>query len=185
MTTEQPVVTGTDTKQAKPGAALAARPPVVLRTIALLEGAKGALAFAAGCGVLSLRHTDLHEAVDAFLVRHGIDPETHYRRLFIESVARATHQHTAQIVALAFAYAAIRLAEGYGLWRAKHWAEWFAVISAGLYLPLELNHFAHRPSLFTAGVILLNVVLMIYLGRLLVQQRKARDQAEEAIHTGT
>ena len=117
------------------------RPPLALRTIALFEAAKGVLAFAAGCGLVSLRHTDLHAATDAFLLRHGIDPETHYRRLFIESVARATHQHVAQIAGLAVAYAVIRLVEGYGLWQGKHWAEWFAVISAGLYLPLELNHF--------------------------------------------
>ena len=150
------------------------RPPLVLRTIALLEAAKGALAFAAGCGLISLRHTDLHAAVDAFLLRHGINPETHYRKLFIESVARATHQHEAQIVAVAFAYALIRFAEAYGLWRERHWAEWFAVISAGLYLPLELNHLLRRPTELTILVTLLNIVIFIYLGRLLMQQRALR-----------
>ena len=181
MTIEPPAETGNHDGKAKSGVAAAGRAPVALRTIALFEAAKGALAFAAGCGLLSLRHTDLHEAVDAFLVRHGIDPETHFRRLFIESVARATHQHTGQIVALAFVYAAIRLAEGYGLWRARHWAEWFAVISAGLYLPLELNHMFHRPSLFTGGVLLLNLALIIYLGKLLLQQRKRRHWAAAAM----
>jgi uncharacterized membrane protein (DUF2068 family) len=44
------------------------------------------------------------------------------------------------------AYAAIRLAEGYGLWLGKHWAEWLAVISAGLYLPFEISHFNRHPS---------------------------------------
>jgi uncharacterized membrane protein (DUF2068 family) len=150
------------------------KPPVALRSIALFEAAKGALAFAAGCGLISLRHTDLHSAVDAFLLRHGIDPETHYRRLFIESVARATHQHEAQIAAVAFVYVLIRFAEAYGLWRERHWAEWFAVISAGLYLPLELVHFALRPRAFTAGIILLNIVLIYYLGKLLARQRAQR-----------
>jgi uncharacterized membrane protein (DUF2068 family) len=150
------------------------KPPLALRTIALFEAAKGALAFAAGCGLLSFRHTDLHAVADAFLLQHRIDPETHYRRLFIESVARATHQHAGQIAALAFAYALIRIVEGYGLWQGKHWAEWFAVISAGLYLPLELSHFARHPRLLTAGVILLNVAIMVYLGKLLIQQRARR-----------
>jgi len=62
------------------------RLPLALRSIAIFEAAKGALALAAGCGLLSLRHTDLHAVADAFLLHHGIDPETHYRRLFIESV---------------------------------------------------------------------------------------------------
>lgn len=150
------------------------RLPVGLRTIALFEGVKGVLALAAVCGLLSLRHTDLHAVTDAFLLRHGVDPERHYTRLFIESVARATHYHWSQIAALGFAYALIRLAEGYGLWWGKHWAEWFAVISAGLYLPWEFNHFARHPRLFTAGVILFNLALIYYLGRLLARQRAQR-----------
>ena len=145
-----------------------------LRAIALFEGAKGVLAFGAACGLLSLRHTDLHAAADAFLLRHGIDPERHYMRLFIESVARATNHHAGQIAALGFAYALIRFVEGSGLWWGKHWAEWFAVLSAGVYLPWELNTFARHPRPFTAGVILFNLALIFYLGKLLARQRATR-----------
>ena len=150
---------------------------MVLRTIALMEAAKGGLALAAAAGVLSLRHTDLHAATDAFLLRHGINPERHYTRLAIESVAQATNHHPREIAAFAVAYGLIRLAEAYGLWRAKRWAEWFAVVSAGIYLPLELQHFAHRPGLINAGIILFNIALMIYLGKLLLEQRARRDAA--------
>jgi uncharacterized membrane protein (DUF2068 family) len=150
------------------------RLPLGLRTIALFEAAKGLLALAAVCGVLSLRHTDLHAVTDAFLLRHGVNPERHYTRLFIETVARVTNHHAGQLAAVGIAYAVIRIAEGYGLWRGKHWAEWFAVISAGLYLPLELVHFARRPRPFTAGIILLNIVLIYYLGKLLARQRAER-----------
>ncbi len=146
------------------------RLPAGLRAIALFEGAKGLLAFTAACGLLSLRHTDLHAATDAFLLRHGIDPERHYMRLFIESVARATHHHAGQIAAFGFAYALVRFVEGAGLWWGKHWAQWFAVISAGLYLPWELAHFAHHPRPLTGSIILLNIVLIGYLVRLLARQ---------------
>ena len=146
------------------------RPPLPLRTLAVIEAAKGVLALAAACGLLSLRHTDLHAATDAFLRHHGIDPERHYTRLLIESVARATHHHVGQIAAFGFAYALIRFAEGYGLWQGKHWAEWFAVISAGLYLPFELSHFVYGPTALTGGVIVFNVALILYVGRLLTEQ---------------
>jgi uncharacterized membrane protein (DUF2068 family) len=152
------------------------RLPLGLRTIALFEAAKGILALAAVCGVLSLRHTDLHAVTDAFLLRHGVNPERHYTRLFIETVARVTNHHAGQLAAVGIAYAVIRIAEGYGLWRGKHWAEWFAVISAGLYLPVELVHFARRPRPFTAGIILLNIVLIYYLGKLLARQRAERKR---------
>jgi uncharacterized membrane protein (DUF2068 family) len=161
------------------------RLPVGLRTIALFEAAKGVLALAAACGLLSLRHTDLHAVTDAFLLQHGIDPERHYMRLFIESVARATHHHEGQIAALSFAYALIRLAEGYGLWQGKHWAEWFAVISAGLYLPWEFIHFARHPRPFAAGIILFNLALIFYLGGLLARQRARRRHHQLTVPSGS
>jgi uncharacterized membrane protein (DUF2068 family) len=153
--------------------------PLALRTIALFEAAKGALAFCAAFGVISLRNTDLQAVVDEFLLRHGMNPETHYKRMVIESLARATDQHAGQIIALALIYSAVRLAEAYGLWREKHWAEWFGVISAGLYLPFELVHMVRHPSGLTIAVILLNVAIVIYLARLLFQQRAARKRTAQ------
>jgi uncharacterized membrane protein (DUF2068 family) len=152
-------------------------PPIALRSIAFFEAAKGMLVLAAACGLLSLRNTDLHAATDTFLLRHGINPETHYMRLLIGGVAKATNHHVGEIAALGFAYAAVRFVEGYGLWREKRWAEWFAVISAGLYLPLELTHFGRHPSLFNAGVILVNMLIILYLASLLGQQRAERARA--------
>ena len=160
------------------------RAPLPLRTIAALECIKGILVVAAACGLLSLRHTDLHAATDAFLLRHGINPERHYMRLFIEGVARATNHHVGEIAACGFAYAAVRFIEGYGLWRERRWAEWFAVLSAGLYLPLELTHFSRHPNLFNAGVILLNMLIILYLASLLGHQRAER-QRNAAAETGT
>jgi uncharacterized membrane protein (DUF2068 family) len=159
---------------------LTPKPPLGLRTIAVFEAAKGVLAAAAGTGILSLRHTDLHAATDAFLLRHHIDPERHYTRLFIESVARATHTHVGQVVAICFAYALIRYVEAYGLWLGKHWAEWFAVISAAIYLPIELQHVFHRVTVLNTGVMSFNIVIILYLVRLLSQQRAERERARAA-----
>ena len=153
------------------------RLPLVLRSIALFEAAKGLLALAAAGGLLSLRHTDLRVAAEAFLLRHGIDPERHYTRLFIESVAKATNHHVGEVAALGLAYALMRLAEAYGLWQGKHWAEWVAVISAGIYLPLEFQHFAHHAKLLNAGVIFFNIVIVLYLAKLLNQQRVKQHAA--------
>lgn len=154
--------------------------PLGLRTIALFEAAKGALALAAAAGLLSLRDTDLHAAADAFLLRHGFNPEHHYTRMVIESAAKASQQHHSQIVGFALVYACVRLVEGYGLWHARSWAEWFAALSAGLYLPFELIHFARHPHFFIASIILLNLLLVIYLARLIHQQRRLRHAEASA-----
>ena len=42
------------------------------------------------------------------------------------------------LAAGALAYATVRFVEAYGLWRERVWAEWFAVASSGIYLPIEV-----------------------------------------------
>ena len=39
-------------------------------------------------------------------------------------------------------YSTARFVEAYGLWRRRSWAEWFAVISGGIYVPIELYELA-------------------------------------------
>jgi uncharacterized membrane protein (DUF2068 family) len=151
------------------------RAPMALRGIALFEAVKGLLALAATCGITSLRHTDLHSATIAFLLRHGIDPERHYTRLFVESVASATKHHVGELVALGFAYALIRLVAGYGLWHGKHWAEWLTVALAGIYLPFEFWHFARHATLVVGTVIFFNIVIILYLAKLLKRHRTERS----------
>src|SRR6185437_6977028 len=103
----------------------------------------------------------------------------------IEGVARATNRHVGEIAAIGLVYALIRFIEAFGLWREKHWAEWFAVISAGIYLPLELTHFGRHPTWFNAGVILVNMLIILYLAVLLGQQREERERTGLPVHTET
>jgi uncharacterized membrane protein (DUF2068 family) len=51
------------------------------------------------------------------------------------------------------------------------------VISAGLYLPLEFQHYAHHVSLLNAGLIVFNIVIVLYMARLLNRQRAERHAA--------
>jgi ATP/maltotriose-dependent transcriptional regulator MalT len=38
------------------------------------------------------------------------------------------------------------LAEAYGLWRERHWAEWLAAVSATIYIPVEIHEIVKHPS---------------------------------------
>jgi uncharacterized membrane protein (DUF2068 family) len=51
------------------------------------------------------------------------------------------------------------------------------VIAAGIYLPLEFRHFFHHATLLNAGVIFFNILIVLYLARLLHQQRAERNAA--------
>jgi uncharacterized membrane protein (DUF2068 family) len=37
----------------------------------------------------------------------------------------------------ALLYSVVRFVESYGLWRQRQWDEWFALLTAGMYIPVE------------------------------------------------
>ena len=63
----------------------------------------------------------------------------------------------------ALAYGGLELIEGGGLFLRKRWAEWLTVIATTLLIPVELYELARRPSLWKAGGILVNVLIVVYL----------------------
>jgi uncharacterized membrane protein (DUF2068 family) len=143
-----------------------------LRLIAAFEAAKGAIVLAAGCGLLALVHQDL-QAIAERLVRHShLNPASHYPRIFIDAAAHASHQNLWMLAGLAALYTALRFVEAYGLWFARRWAEWLAALSGGVYIPIELYEFAHRPHALQAVILLINVAVVAYLSRALWTGRR-------------
>ncbi|HZV34429.1 MAG TPA: DUF2127 domain-containing protein, partial [Verrucomicrobiae bacterium] len=62
----------------------------------------------------------------------------------------------------------------FGLWHERAWAEWFAVISACLYLPVELFHLYENPGFLSLLVPLVNIGIVIYLAVLLAANNRRR-----------
>jgi uncharacterized membrane protein (DUF2068 family) len=140
------------------------RPPAGLRTVATFEAAKGLLVLLAGLSILSLVHHDLQRAAET-LVRHlHLNPARHYPRIFIEAAAQVTDARLWLLASAAFAYSAVRAVEAYGLWRGRVWAEWFAILAGAIYLPVELDTLLRHASLLKAGVLLVNLSIVAYVG---------------------
>ncbi|HEX3921918.1 MAG TPA: DUF2127 domain-containing protein [Streptosporangiaceae bacterium] len=60
-------------------------------------------------------------------------------------------------------YAVIEVIEAVGLWQARRWGEYFAMVATSLGLPYEIYDLATRPTL-TAGILFaVNLVLVLYL----------------------
>jgi uncharacterized membrane protein (DUF2068 family) len=151
-----------------------------VRAVAFFEALKGVLVLVAGFGLLALVHRDLEDLAER-LVRHShLDPASHYPRVFIEAAARTSDARLRTLAALAFAYSCVRFVESYGLWRMRAWAEWFAIISGCIYLPVELYELVERPTLIKAGVLVVNAFIVAYL--LYVRFSRTGREAEEAIH---
>lgn len=55
------------------------------------------------------------------------------------------------------------LAEGIGLWLEFTWAAYLTVVSTSLLLPFELYEVIEQLSMLRVGVLLLNLVIVLYL----------------------
>jgi uncharacterized membrane protein (DUF2068 family) len=143
-----------------------------LHTVAIFEGAKGLLVLLTGFGLLSYIHKDIHDAA-VQLVRHfHLNPASHYPRIFLDLTE---HVHSAQLWAMAGAamlYAAFRIAEAIGLWKQQRWAEWFGVLTGGLYIPVEIYEVTRGVTWPRVTVLLVNAVIILYLVLIMAHSKK-------------
>jgi len=134
-----------------------------MRAVAVVEAAKAVLVLAAGFGLLSLIHRDV-QAVAERLVRHShLNPASKYPRIFIDAADRVTDAQLWLFAGLAALYALVRSVEAYGLWYERRWAEWFALASSAVYLPVEIYEMWHRFGWIKAGIFLTNVAIVLYM----------------------
>ena len=157
---------------------MTAAPPRLLahsiHAVAALEWLKGLTALALAFGFDALQHDGLHRLAVALVGRLHLDPRSHLPALIVGWSDHLQQVHPGQVVSVALAYAAMRLAEGWGLWHDRSWAEWFAALATGIYLPFELSHLLHRPGWAAALVLLFNLaVLMLMVSRLRARRATA------------
>lgn len=154
------------------------RPPSngkkALDVIAIFEGVKGISAIAASFGLLSLAHHDVRAIAYALIGHFHLDPDARYPRILLNEATLLANANVRQAVWLAWLYAAIRLTEGYGLWRDRAWAEWLAAVSGAVYLPLELNHLVKHPTGINAAVLISNIAVVAYMVFRLWRRRKQK-----------
>lgn len=60
-------------------------------------------------------------------------------------------------------YAASQFVEAFGLWFAKRWGEYFAVIVTSAFIPLEIYELTERVTVLRIGLLLVNLAAVIWL----------------------
>jgi uncharacterized membrane protein (DUF2068 family) len=131
-----------------------------VRAVALFEGAKGALVFLAGFSALSLIHHDGQRFADELVGHLHLNPASRYPRIFIDAAAHLTDARLWLLATVAGTYGLVRFVEAYGLWRGRRWAEWFAAVSGGIYIPFELYELFRGAVWISLGALLINVVIV-------------------------
>lgn len=131
-----------------------------LRTVAMMEFAKGVAVLAAA---ISLYWVDPTDVVGAFLDFLHISPDHHMAQMLLRSADIVSNASMWSVILVACVYSALRFAEAFGLWRARPWAEWIALISGAMYIPFEVLKLAHRVTWFHVSILLINLAIVAYM----------------------
>jgi uncharacterized membrane protein (DUF2068 family) len=144
-----------------------------LRAVASLELAKGLIVLLLGFGAVSLVHKDAWDVAEAVLRFLHVNPDHHRSaQVFLNLADNVTDKKLWLVAAGAAAYSIVRFIEAYGLWRARTWAEWFALISGALYVPFEAYELVRRTTPIHVAVLLINLAIVFYMLYLRLTARK-------------
>jgi uncharacterized membrane protein (DUF2068 family) len=134
-----------------------------LRVVALLEGVKGILVLLVGFGLLTFIHKDLHAAAVQLVEHIHLNPASHYPRIFLDLADRVNATKLWGMAMAALLYAAVRMVEAVGLWLRKAWAAWVAILTGGMYIPLEIVEVFRNTTWPRVTVLSVNVCVVAYL----------------------
>jgi uncharacterized membrane protein (DUF2068 family) len=149
-----------------------ARPRRAERFIAVFEATKGLLVLLVGFGLLAVVHQDLEQVAEELVGHFHLNPASRTPRIFLEVASHFADLRIWLLAAFAFGYASLRLAEGYGLWRGRRWAEWLAAASGAVYVPIEIYELFTGLSWIKLATLFANVAIVAYMSHTLWQSRR-------------
>lgn len=155
-----------------------------LRAIATLELIKGTVAGTVAVLFLIFADRDFGVGANRVLDFFHAAPGGHIAVTAVDFANNITAHKVDILARIALVYAAIRFVEGYGLWFARVWAEFFALISGTLYLPWEVYEIFQRPTVLRWLVLILNVIIVAYIARLRFTKERYKT-AEQLQRTET
>ncbi|MEO6785581.1 MAG: DUF2127 domain-containing protein [Chthoniobacteraceae bacterium] len=160
------------------------KPTFGLRLIAVVEVVKGFLAVVLAFGLHGLAGHHQNPLVHWIVQRFHLEDSAQAPHFIAEMLANPERFRIGIWTLFAVAYATLRFTEGYGLWLARRWGEWIALVSAAIYVPFEIYAIVSGPTLLKVTLLALNVALVVYLGIVLVKTRRKRAHAARVAAAG-
>jgi uncharacterized membrane protein (DUF2068 family) len=134
-----------------------------LRAIATFEAIKGVVVLALAFGLLGLIHKDLEQTAESLLSFLHMNAEHRLGKVILHAASTTTDARLWALAAGAVAYSAVRFVEAWGLWNRRVWAEWFALLSCALYMPVEILKLGEHPNWIHFAVFFGNLVIFLYM----------------------
>ena len=133
-----------------------------LRAVASFEAFKGALVILLGI-LLLIVHTHVEGFAESLLYHLHIDSDRRFGHMLLNAATQISDARLWMITGATLTYSSVRFVESWGLWHRRVWAEWFALLSGALYLPLEILKVAERADWERIAVLAINVVIVLYM----------------------
>ena len=149
----------------------------VLRAVAGFEFFKGMFVVLMGVCALALVHQDAWLIAESLLALLHVNTDRHSAQLFLDFADSITDARLWAAARIAFAYAALRFTEAYGLWRERTWAEWVAFVSGTLLLPLEVRELFRGVTAVRCGLLLVNLAVVFVMLYIILANRRERWNA--------
>jgi len=149
----------------------------VLRAVASFEFFKGVFVVAMGICAVALLHRDTWLIAENILTRLHISTDHRAAQVFLDFADSITDARIWAAVRIAFAYAALRFTEAYGLWKERTWAEWVALVSGTLLLPLEVRELFRGVTFMRGALLVGNLAVVFYMLYIIIVNRRERRNA--------
>jgi len=152
----------------------------VLRAVAAFEFFKGIFVILMGICALALVHRDTWLIAESILALLHISTDRHSAQLFLDFADTVTDARLWAAARIAFAYAALRFTEAYGLWHERTWAEWVAFLSGTLLLPWEVRELFRGLTFWRCALLIGNLAIVSYMVYVIIVNRRERRVAAAA-----
>ena len=144
----------------------------MLRAVASFEFGKGTFVLLMGVTALALVHKDLWLIAESLLAFFHINTDRRSAQLFLDFADSVTDARLWAAARIAFAYAALRFTEAYGLWKERTWAEWVALVSGTLLMPLEVRELLRGLTVLRVSLFVGNLAVVFYMLYVIVSNRR-------------
>jgi uncharacterized membrane protein (DUF2068 family) len=148
--------------------------------IAFFKFAQALLFFAIGIGARRLIHQDVVDRIFDFAEHLRFNPEPRLVNFILEKASLLNDPLLRRIGLAAFAYGALVLAEGIGLYLEKAWGEYLTLAITASFLPWEIIEIFRRLTWIRAGLLTINILVFVYLLYLLIGNQRRRLHKKHA-----
>ena len=128
--------------------------------------------------MFELIHHDVQRFAEQLIAHTHLNPANGYPRIFLDLAGKLSDAKLLALAGLALAYAVIRLAEAYGLWFDRRWAQWLGAVSGGIYLPIEIYELFQHASWVKLIVFLANLGIVMFLVQRLARYKNTSTFSE-------